>query len=178
MLLFQHFILSHFHYCSLVWFDCGKENSNKLERIPERALRVIYNDYKSSYYSLLERANILTVEICKSLHALSPGYIQDPFTIKRSNYNLGDATKLAVRTCNTTKHGLGSVCYLGTKLYNSLPPDIKQITKLGAYKKKATDGIVLGASVHPVNSLKNIFSPCSVPMTRRLTADCGMWWQR
>ncbi len=31
-------------YCSLVWYHCGMGNSIKLERIQERALRVVYND--------------------------------------------------------------------------------------------------------------------------------------
>jgi hypothetical protein len=47
------FILSNFNFCPLSWHFCSEANTNKIEKIQERALRFIYNDYNSTYESLL-----------------------------------------------------------------------------------------------------------------------------
>ena len=44
-IIYNSFIRSNFSYCPLVWMFCGKENSKKIEKIQERALRVLHNDY-------------------------------------------------------------------------------------------------------------------------------------
>ncbi len=49
LLIYNCFIKSHFDYCSLVWYQCGIENSKKLERIQERALRFVYDDTSLNY---------------------------------------------------------------------------------------------------------------------------------
>ena len=54
--IFHTFILSNFNFCPLAWHFCTDKNSNKLEKVQERALRFVYNDYTSSYINLLEKA--------------------------------------------------------------------------------------------------------------------------
>ena len=39
--IFHTFILSNFNYCPLAWHFCSESNSKKLEKIQERALRLI-----------------------------------------------------------------------------------------------------------------------------------------
>ena len=48
--------MSNFNYCPLVWHFCGQVNNQKLEKIQERALRILFADYNSSYTELLGRA--------------------------------------------------------------------------------------------------------------------------
>ena len=55
--IYKSFILANFNYCPAVWHVCGTTNTKKLEKIQYRALKFVYNDYQSSYESLLERAN-------------------------------------------------------------------------------------------------------------------------
>ncbi len=47
------FVLSQFNYCPLVWHFCRPGDTHKMERIQERALRFVYNDYKTEYKELL-----------------------------------------------------------------------------------------------------------------------------
>ena len=64
-------------------------STNKIESIQKRALQLIYNDYTSTYDSLLAKANkpsmelkrylTLTLEIFKTLNVLNPRYMQDLF---------------------------------------------------------------------------------------------------
>ena len=49
--IFHTFILSNFNFCPLAWHFCTDKNSTKLEKVQERALCFVYNDYTSSYIS-------------------------------------------------------------------------------------------------------------------------------
>ncbi len=55
--IYRAFILSNFNYCPLVWHFCSIENTRKLEKIQERALRFVYNDFTSTYSELLSRGD-------------------------------------------------------------------------------------------------------------------------
>ena len=41
-IIYNSFIASNFNYCPLVWHFCGTANSNKLEKLQERSLRILY----------------------------------------------------------------------------------------------------------------------------------------
>jgi hypothetical protein len=56
--IFHIFILSNFNFCPLAWHFCTDKNSKKLEKVQERALRFVYEDYNSSYEELLQKAKV------------------------------------------------------------------------------------------------------------------------
>ena len=97
LLIFKSFIRSNFNYCPIVWHFCSKANTEKLERLQYRALRICFNDYTSSYESLLQkvklptlhlgRLRLIATETFKCLHKISPPYIQDLARFKSSSYN-------------------------------------------------------------------------------------------
>jgi hypothetical protein len=47
----------------LAWHFCSKANTIKLEKIQERALRFIYEDYNSTYEELLHIAKVPSLQI-------------------------------------------------------------------------------------------------------------------
>ena len=53
---YYSFILSNLNYCPVIWHYCSEKNSIKMEKIQERALRFIYEDYDSSYEDLLQKS--------------------------------------------------------------------------------------------------------------------------
>ena len=67
-----------FNYCPLVWHFCSSKSLKKIEKIRERAMRVLYNDSTSDYNQLLnkscktsmeaERLRKLALEIFKTLN--------------------------------------------------------------------------------------------------------------
>jgi hypothetical protein len=61
--IFHTFILSNFNFCPLAWHFCTDKNSKKLEKVQERALRFVYDDYTSSYINLLEKALVPSLQI-------------------------------------------------------------------------------------------------------------------
>ena len=134
-MIFQSFVLSNFTCCPLVWHFCGKQNNGKIEKIQERALRILYDDHESEYSKLLDksgaitmlqsRLNCIILEVFKSIHNANPLCIQDMFEIKKSSYSVRDSSKLVQSKRNTTTFGLRSFTYLGSKLWNDLPNDFK-----------------------------------------------------
>ena len=58
MKLFNAFILSNFNYSSIVWHFCPHESTSKVEKIHKSALRIVLNDYKSNYDTLLQLSNL------------------------------------------------------------------------------------------------------------------------
>ena len=71
--------------------------SIKMEKIQERALRFIYEDYDSSYEDLLQKSKLpslkirrirtIAIEIFKIIHRKSPQYLHDLIDIKARSYN-------------------------------------------------------------------------------------------
>jgi hypothetical protein len=53
-----HTFIGNLNFCPLAWHFCGESNTEKLEKIQERALRFIYNDSDSSYENLLEKSQL------------------------------------------------------------------------------------------------------------------------
>ena len=94
---YKSFIKSSFNFCPLVWHFCSKTSSAKMEKLQYRALRLVFNDFDSSYETLLERVNmptlhisrirLITVETFKILHKMSPVYLQDLLSYKNSVYS-------------------------------------------------------------------------------------------
>ena len=91
-------------------------STNKIESIQKRALRLLYNDYTSTYDSLLAKANkpsmeikryrTLALEIFKTLNDLNPTYMQDLFYLRSSSARR--ANNIAVVRTNTNTYGTKS----------------------------------------------------------------------
>ena len=54
LVIYNSFIASNFSYCPLAWHFCIVASTNKLEKVQERALRFIKDDYSSSINDLLK----------------------------------------------------------------------------------------------------------------------------
>ena len=54
-ILMKSFILSNINCCPLVWDFCSKRDTNKMENIQKRALRMVLDDYESDYETLLQK---------------------------------------------------------------------------------------------------------------------------
>ena len=52
---------SHFKYCPSVWMFHGRQVNNKMNRLHERASRMIYEHSSSSFDTLLEKAMSFSV---------------------------------------------------------------------------------------------------------------------
>ena len=142
--IYKAFIRAHFSYCPVVLGFCGKQNAAKLEKLQERALRFVYCDYSTAYSELLCKANMLSlsmyrlrfmaIEVYKCVNDLNPTFLNNVFRLKHVNHNLRDRNLLVQPTFNTFTFGYKSFSYYGAKLWNSLPPAIKDADNLYQFK--------------------------------------------
>ena len=61
--------MSQFQYYQLAWMFHSRHLNNKINKIHERALRIAYKDYVSSFDILLERDKLVTIHT-KNLQTL------------------------------------------------------------------------------------------------------------
>ena len=147
--IYKAFIRSNFSYCPLVWIFCGKSNLVKLEKLQERALRFVYNDFVTPKNELLIKADMLPLsiyrlkflatEVFKSVNDLNPQFIVNMFEHRPTTYNLRDANLLHQPKFKTFKFGYRSFRYYGAKLWNSLPAQLKRHTRLSMFKQDLND---------------------------------------
>ena len=106
-LLLNSVIKSHFSYCPLIWMFCSRSLNNLINRIHERALRLILNDHVSTFQDILEitkekmihQNNLknLAKEIYKFFNDLSPPILNGAFMIRNSKYNLRNFQNCKIR---------------------------------------------------------------------------------
>ena len=135
LVIYNSFIASNFSYCPLAWHFCSIASTNKLEKVQERALRFINNDYSSSLKKLLsqtkteplhvKRLKLMACEVFKIVNKLSPEYIQDMISIKTSTYNFRGERKAEIPRVNTTRYGLRSFRSEAPRIWNSLPNNLR-----------------------------------------------------
>ena len=140
----NHFIISNFNYCPIVWMFTGKKSLDRIENIQKRALRFVLDDYGSSYHDLLIQTEVpgikmmtlrlLAIEVFKCVNELNPKYMNEMFTIKKCPYNFRNTSILERSKSNTTRYGLKSFRNYGAKIWNLLPNNCKSAVLLGDFK--------------------------------------------
>ena len=60
-IIMKTFILSQFNYCPLVWMFHSRKLNHKINRLHERALRLVYKDKMLSFQELLEKDDSVTI---------------------------------------------------------------------------------------------------------------------
>ena len=132
--LMESFNTSQFNYFPIIWMYCQRKSNNLINRIHERALRIVYNDYLSDFNSLLVKddsviihhRNIqaLTLEIYKTLNNLNPQFMKEVFCLKQQNYSLRNGN-LTYPNPRTVSYGLETFNYKGCQLWHNLPQEIQ-----------------------------------------------------
>ena len=131
-IIYNSFIASNFNYCSLVWHFCGTANSNKLEKLQERSLRILYIDFDSPIQNLIDkqgqgtllsnRLKYFIFEVFKSIRKLNTSCLYDIFVLNEVPYNLR-TPKLEQSIRRTTHYSQCTFSYLGFKLWNEVLSD-------------------------------------------------------
>ena len=144
-IIMDAFISSHFNYCSLVWMCHSRALNNQINRIHHRALSIVYRDYTSSFESLLEKSNSVTIhikniqalatEIFKSQNNLSPLFMSDLFKPKETKYYLRSKNCIVPNAPCTSTYGLNCVSHLAPKIWNLIPQNIKRCKNLNNFKR-------------------------------------------
>ena len=129
--LMKAFIESQFNFCPLIWMFHSRIMNNKINRIHERALRLVYSDHFSSFDELLltnyyRNFQILPIELYNFFHGLSPSIMKNVFHLNTNiPYNLRSSCELYSRNPKTVKYGTEAISYLAPKIWSLVPNAIK-----------------------------------------------------
>ena len=100
--------------------------NNKINRIPERALRITYNDKSSSYRELLTiHHRNLAMEIYKTIQGVSPPPLNEVIVPRQCNYDLHGNDFLERRRVKSVRCGTETIPFLAPKTWGILPNEIK-----------------------------------------------------
>ena len=119
--------------------------NHKINRLHERCLRIIYSDKKSCFDELLDMdesvsihyQNIqkLGIELLKVLNGENPQIVNEIFRIKdETSYELRQGSCFHIPSVNTVFSGTESIRFLGPKIWELIPNDIKYLENLRDFK--------------------------------------------
>ena len=126
----------------------SRKLNHRINKIHERALRIVYNDHQCTFEELLERDNSFTIherniqklaiEMFKVNNGLSVQLVRENFHFVENHYNFRHQSgkKLKVNHVETETYGKQSISYFGPKIWNSIPQEIKNVTNLATFKTK------------------------------------------
>ena len=119
--------------------------NSKINHIHERALRIVYQDYATTFEGLLEKDNSLTfhhrnihhvaIEMFKVKNDLSPPFMKDIFTQKVNHKGTRSGDTFGRPNSNTVKKGDRSLQSFGPIVWNTmLPNKLKQCASLSEFQ--------------------------------------------
>ena len=145
-IIMNAFIQSQFSYCPLLWMCHSRSIHTKINKIHERALRIVFGDNSSSFEQLLEKSEsvsihhrnlqLLAIEMYKAINKLSPSLMTELFKTKDMKYKLRNENTFASSNIHTTCYGIDSVSYLGPRIWDQVPNVIKNSNTLNIFKNK------------------------------------------
>ena len=109
------FFNSQFSYCPLIWMFHSRIINNKINRLHERCMRLIYGDKTSSFEELLEQDKSTCTNLSKYLSWST-----------NSNF--------AVPNVKSVFHGSESISYFDPKIWDIALLELKELTSLNAFE--------------------------------------------
>ena len=142
-ILMKAFIESQFSYCPLIWMFCSRKINKRINYIHERALRLVYDDYISSFDELLVKDNStsihhrniqkVAIEMFKVKNNLCPEILQSLFR-KTAGRTRSQATFIRPKV-NSVYNGEQSLRSFGPLVWDTMIPEtLKAITDLDKFK--------------------------------------------
>ena len=146
-LIFKTLVQPHFDYCDIVWGSCGETLSTKLQKLQNRAARVLtFSSYDTDANQLIsdlgwntlstQRDKHKAILVFKSLNGLTPEYLGSRFISREDTnpYSLRDSMNKLAIPLPRTNYYKNSFAYSGAVLWNSLPSEVRQTGSLREFR--------------------------------------------
>ena len=124
---------------------CSQTSNNMINKIHERAMRLILNDHTSDFDTLLQNNNdtcnhhrniqTLMIEIYKMKNNLNPPIMDNMFERRNNTYNFRNFQEFAAKRKRTVKMGLETLNYRFPQLWSILLENLRQINSLVQFKE-------------------------------------------
>ena len=136
-MIMKAFITSKFGYCSLVWIFHSRKLNSRLNKLHERALRIVYQDCASSFTELLEKDNsttihnrkiqLLATELFKVKNGLSPLLMNKIFVENAHHYyDLRKKDEFKRTNVKTVYNGTETLAFLGPRIWELCQTTLKK----------------------------------------------------
>ena len=148
IMLYRSLVEPYFRYCCPVWGSCSASALDKLQKLQNRAARIVTNSpYDTSALPLIKSLGWLTIRelidfetskmVYKSLNALAPDYLRNIFQ------KVSEATNRQLRNSSTdlrlpllrTSTGQKSFAYRGAKVWSDLDSVVKASSSLCSFRR-------------------------------------------
>ena len=145
--VYDSLVQPHFNYCSVFWGNCGSGLCENLQKLQNRAARILMcANYDSNIDELFralgwrklkyQRLESAAVMMYKSLHGMTPEYLSSRFVFRNdvTSYQLRNTENKLALPQSRTNYLKKSFSYSGAGLWNSLSSDLRAATSLHDFK--------------------------------------------
>ena len=145
--VYDSLVQPHFNYCSVVWGNRGTGLSEKLQKLQNRAARILMcANYDSNIDELFralgwrklkyQRLESAAVMMYKSLHGMTSKYLSSRFVFQNdvTSYRLRNTENKLALLQPRTNYLKKNFSYSGAGLWNSLSSDLRAPTSLHDFK--------------------------------------------
>ena len=146
-MIMKAFISSQFSYCPLVLIFHNGNPENRVSKIHERSLRLVYDDsphlsfhellIKDKSVSIYQRnLQFLATETFKVKNGVSTGVTEDNFQFVNKPYDLRNNRILLGKRNRTVFYGTESLSFFAPRICELIPQSLKDETELSHFKIK------------------------------------------
>ena len=123
----------------------NRTKNSKINRLHERCLRLLNNDKKSSFHDLLEKdssASIhhrslgaLATDMYRIYNGMAREIVTEIFLLRpQGQHNLRSWSDFTLPIVRTVNYWIESIRYLGSKVWESIPANIKEVDTTERFK--------------------------------------------
>ena len=132
----KEYVTSQFGYSPLLWMFDSRSLNNKINSLHERTLITTCGKKDNSVSIHHRNIKALATEMFKVKNNIAPEIMKELFAPKISSYDLRNNDSFKRRSVNSVWHGTESVSYLGPKVWDLVPNEIKEFESLNGFKSK------------------------------------------
>ena len=147
--IYNAIVRPYFDYCCEVWDVFGETQSKRLQKLQNRAARIILDASNDVNHTIalhtlgweplsMERKKAKAKMMFKILNNMGPRSLTDLFSYKseKTEYHLRDISKSLCLPKPQTDYMKKSFMYDGAKLWNSIPKNIRESKSLSSFHQK------------------------------------------
>ena len=155
-IIMRTFIESQLNYCPLTWMFHSRKLNNRINKLHQRALQLVYRNSNLNFQDLLaldksfciHHRNLqkLEIEMYKVKHNISSLLFQELFPRYENPYNLRNNRCWQTSNVRTVGFGTETLLFRGRKTWELLPESIQNSETLSQFKVRVKNWIPEGCT--------------------------------
>ena len=137
-LIYNAIVRPYFDYCCEVWDVFGETQSKRLQKLQNRAVRIILEPLQT------ERKKAKPKVMYKVLNKMGPKSLTNLFSYKseKTKYHLRDISSSLCLPKPRTNNMKKSFMFDGAHLWNSIPKEIRESKSLSSFRNRIAAHII------------------------------------